>query len=172
MKKITIFSFILFFVFLLASFRPLYYHTGSGGELDSLRKLYEKNVSEWPKPSIDSGVVWKEFKALPKFDTAYFAMMERPEVVLGKILFFDPILSASNQISCSTCHNPQTSWADKLSVSVGHDHQSGKRNTLSLLNVYARKSMFWDGRAATLEERVKNPIEAHDEMAMNTEKLF
>ena len=171
MKKIITFSFILFFVFLCASFRPFYYQTGSAGELDSLRKLYEKKISEWPKPLIDPGVVWEEFKALPKFDTSYFAMMERAEIVLGKTLFFDPILSASNQISCSSCHNPQTSWADKLSVSIGHDHQSGKRNTLSLLNVYARKSMFWDGRATTLEEQARSPIAAHDEMAMNIEKL-
>lgn len=171
MKKFTTVTVILFFIILCASFRPSYYQTVNNTEPDSLRKLYEKDVSQWPQPTIDAGVNWVEFKALPKFDTSYFALMERPEIVLGKTMFFDPRLSASNQISCSSCHNPQTSWADKLSVPIGHDHQAGKRNAISLLNVYARKTMFWDGRVTTLEEQVRNPIAAHDEMAMNIEKL-
>src|SRR5690606_29391209 len=102
----------------------------------------------------------------------YIEMMERPDVVLGKLLFFDPILSGSNQISCSSCHNPQTSWADKLSVSIGHDHTPGTRNTQSLLNVHARKTLFWDGRATTLKSQAQRPIEDRHEMNMNLTKLM
>lgn len=142
-----------------------------GIAIQQLRGLYQRPVSQWPKPTVDSGVNWAEFESLPKVDSSYFTLMEQPDVVLGKMLFFDPMLSGSNQISCSSCHNPQTSWADKLSVSIGHDHQSGGRNTLSLLNVGQRKNFFWDGRAASLEEQVKSPIEAHNEMAMDATKL-
>lgn len=138
---------------------------------DSLRLIYARPMIEWPQPQIDAGVHWEEFSPLPNFDTAYFKIMEQPDVILGKNLFFDPRLSGSNQISCSSCHNPQTSWADKLSTSTGHDHQEGTRNTPSLLNVNARNSFFWDGRAATLEEQVLGPIKAHDEMAMDPDKL-
>ncbi len=138
----------------------------------SLRQLYSRPITEWPKPTIDDGVNWQEFKSLAKLDTSYFSLMERPDIKLGKILFFDPILSGSNQISCSSCHNPQTSWADHLTVSIGHDHQEGDRNTISLLNVHARKSMFWDGRVKTLEEQALSPIEAHNEMAMDLTKLI
>lgn len=134
--------------------------------------LYKKPLSQWPAPTIDSGVVWSEFKSLPKFDTAYFSLMERPDIKLGKTLFFDPILSGSNQISCSSCHNPQTSWGDHLTVPTGHDHLQGTRNSISLLNVYARKTMFWDGRAGSLEEQVLFPIEAHNEMAMDLTKVI
>ncbi|UZJ63019.1 hypothetical protein OKW96_10740 [Sphingobacterium sp. KU25419] len=49
--------------------------------------LYRRPVSEWPKPTIDSGVNWKEFKSLPRLDTSYFSLMERPDVKLGKLLF-------------------------------------------------------------------------------------
>lgn len=138
---------------------------------EKISSLYKRPITEWPKPSIDSGVVWSEFKPLPKFDTSYFSLMERPDIKLGKTLFFDPILSGSNQISCSSCHNPQTSWSDHLTVPTGHDHLQGKRNSISLLNVYARKSMFWDGRAGSLEEQALFPIEAHHEMAMDLTKL-
>ncbi|SFC39109.1 cytochrome c peroxidase [Parapedobacter composti] len=138
---------------------------------DSIATLYRKPLSAWPLPAIDSGVQWQEFAALPGVDTAYFTLMEQPDVVLGKYLFFDPLLSGSNQISCSSCHNPQTSWADKLNTPIGHDHQTGRRNTLSLLNVSERKTLFWDGRATTLEEQALAPISAHDEMAMDARQL-
>lgn len=144
----------------------------SNKSIDDLRILYSKPLSEWPKPTIDSNVVWAEFKPLPKLDSSYFSLMERADVKLGKILFFDPILSSSNQISCSSCHNPQTSWSDHLTVPTGHDHAQGTRNSISLLNVYARKSMFWDGRASSLEEQALFPIEAHHEMDMNLTQLI
>lgn len=161
-------------VFLIVCLLQISFRSGSTREdtpADSLRALYERPVSQWPRPVIDSGIQWQEFKSLPGTDTSYFSVMKRPDVVLGKMLFFDPMLSGSNQISCSSCHNPQTSWADKLSVSVGHDHQVGSRNTPSLLNVKERKTFFWDGRATTLEEQVKSPIEAHNEMSMHTKDL-
>ena len=140
-------------------------------EIQDIRAMYSRPVSEWPKPTIDSGVQWEEFKSLPKLDTSYFSLMEQPKVRLGKLLFFDPILSGSNQISCSSCHNPQTAWGDHSTVPVGHDHLVGNRNTISLLNVHARKTMFWDGRAHSLEEQALSPIEAHNEMAMDLTKL-
>ncbi len=142
------------------------------GTIDSLVQAYRQPVAAWPKPMIDSGVKWEEFSALPKVDSNYFEVMESPEVVLGKYLFFDPILSGSNQISCSSCHNPQTSWADKNTVPIGNDHLEGTRNTPSLLNVYARKTLFWDGRAGSLEEQALGPIEAHHEMNMDLTKLM
>ena len=159
------------FCLLHFSFKEIAY-TASGIKIDSLRGLYERPVMQWPKPNVDSGVKWQEFKPLPDVDSkTYFATMDKPEVVLGKVLFFDPILSGSNQISCSSCHNPQTSWADKLNVPVGNDHGIGDRNAPSLLNVKERKTFFWDGRATTLEEQVSSPISAHNEMAMNLKAL-
>lgn len=165
MKRFGILT--LTFAFAILSFAFL-----DGKSTDDLRSLYSKPIAEWPKPTIDSAVVWSEFKSLPKIDSSYFSLMQRPEVKLGKLLFFDPILSGSNQISCSSCHNPQNAWGDHLSVPIGHDHTAGTRNTPSLLNVYARKSMFWDGRAKTLEEQALFPIEAHHEMAMNLTQLI
>jgi len=169
MKKIYVIALLGLLMLLSISFGS--WNLIRDGAQDSLRAVYARPVAEWPKPSIDTGVMWEEFAPLPNFDTSYFRMMEQADVILGRMLFFDPRLSGSNQISCSTCHNPQTSWADKLSTSVGHDHQTGSRNTLSLLNVHARKTFFWDGRATTLEEQVKSPIQAHDEMAMDPTKL-
>jgi len=138
---------------------------------DGLRALYSRPTTQWPTPDVDSSIQWEEFEALPGPDTSYFRIIAQPKVALGKLLFFDPLLSGSNQISCSSCHDPQQSWADKRSVALGHDHLQGPRNTLSLLNVAARISLFWDGRAQTLESQALSPIEAHHEMASDPTEI-
>jgi cytochrome c peroxidase len=137
----------------------------------SLIDAYKKPIEQWPAAQIDEGVDFQEFAPLPRIDTAFLSQTNTAEVGLGKLLFFDPILSASNQISCSSCHNPQMAWADKLTVALGHDHQEGNRNTPSLLNVHARKTLFWDGRARDLESQALSPIQAHHEMNMNPKEL-
>lgn len=159
---------VIVFCVLHLSFKQVSY-TYNGTSVDSLRAMYERPVASWPKPDIDSGIAWQEFKMLPKTDTSYFSLMEKPKIKLGKLLFFDPLLSGSGQISCSSCHDPQISWGDRRSVALGNDHLRGNRNTISLLNVSHRKNLFWDGRAATLEEQARSPIEAHHEMAMKPE---
>lgn len=131
---------------------------------------YKKPIAQWPKPTIDSGVDWVEFGSIQR-DTAFFTTQELPEVQLGKMLFFDPKLSQSNQISCSTCHDPEMGWTDRRKVALGHDHLEGMRNTPSLYNIGNRKAFFWDGRATSLEEQAEGPLSAHNEMAMDVHLL-
>ncbi|MFB6457232.1 cytochrome-c peroxidase [Chitinophaga sp. Hz27] len=143
--------------------------TGNGYaqlEADSLRALYARPVAEWPRPTIDSGVQYKEFEAILP-DTSLSHLLELPDVNLGKMLFFDPRLSGSNQISCSSCHDPDMAWTDGRRVSLGNDHLQGSRNTPSLLNIgEAHRSFFWDGRSESLEDQAINPIATHHEMDM------
>ncbi|NIG54381.1 cytochrome-c peroxidase [Chitinophaga sp. Cy-1792] len=135
-------------------------------EADSLRALYARPVAMWPMPVIDSGVQWKELEAILP-DTNLPRLLEQPDVNLGKMLFFDPRLSGSNQISCSSCHDPDLAWADGRRVSLGNDHLQGSRNTPSLLNIgEAHRTFFWDGRSESLEDQAINPIATHHEMNM------
>ena len=97
-------------------------------------------------------------------------------VELGRRLFFDPILSADSTMSCSSCHEPKSSFTDNLPVSTGIDNIAGKRSSMSLLNVaYYNKGLFWDGRSKTLEEQallpVEDPIELHDRWPNVVQKL-
>lgn len=131
---------------------------------------YKKPLQYWPKPTVDAEINWKEFEAI-EWDSNYYETQELPEVILGKKLFFDPKLSSSSQISCSSCHNPELGWADGQEVALGNDHLQGKRNTQSLFNIAERTSYFWDGRATTLEKQLVGPISAHNEMNMNPDKL-
>jgi cytochrome c peroxidase len=138
----------------------------------SLRKMYSKPIHLWPAPAIEPGVPWKELEALPIADSTSIAELNDPLVVLGKTLFFDPRLSASNQISCSSCHDPDLSWADGRAVALGHDHQQGKRNTPSLLNISRMETFFWDGRARSLQQQAINPISEPHEMAQDLTRLI
>ena len=55
------------------------------------------------------------------------------KVALGRLLFFDPILSATKTIACATCHQPALGWADGRALAMGIEPL--KRNTLTVLNV-------------------------------------
>jgi cytochrome c peroxidase len=92
---------------------------------------------------------------------------QTPEKVeLGKMLFFEPRLSQSSVIACSTCHNLGLGGTDRIPTSLGHDFQTGGRNAPTVLNAAFFNQQFWDGRAASLEEQAQGPIQAGVEMAM------
>ncbi|RYZ18794.1 MAG: cytochrome-c peroxidase, partial [Sphingobacteriales bacterium] len=86
------------------------------------------------------------------------------KVELGEQLFFDPILSRDQTISCSSCHLPAFAFADTARVSKGVSGRTGVRNTPSAMNLSLQVSFFWDGRSATLEEQALVPIANPDEM--------
>ncbi len=98
--------------------------------------------------------------------------MTQARVELGRMLFFEPRISASGVISCATCHNPALGYTDRIPRAVGHDGQVGERNTPTVLNSGFFGAQFWDGRAATLEEQALGPIEAEVEMAMPLEEAL
>lgn len=88
------------------------------------------------------------------------------EAELGRLLFFDKILSADYSVSCASCHNPEFGFADTAAFSKGIHGKSSSRNTPSVLNMTARPYYFWDGRAANLEAQVYMPIENPNEMGI------
>ncbi len=76
---------------------------------------------------------------------------------LGRMLFFDPRLTGNPAQACATCHNPGLGWADGLSRTMGSSRALG-RHTPSLLNIAYMRAFFWDGRARTLEEAIRQHI--------------
>jgi cytochrome c peroxidase len=94
------------------------------------------------------------------------------KVALGKRLFFETRLSADERLSCSTCHDPAHAFSDTRGLSVGVLGRRGKRHTPTLLGRSLGESQFWDGRAATLEEQVLQPILNPDEMGMTLETVL
>jgi len=87
-------------------------------------------------------------------------------VALGRKLFYEPLLSADGTQSCSSCHNQFKGFTDPSQFSTGIDGVQGDRNAMVLFNLAWSPSLFWDGRANSLEEQalepINNPIEMHD----------
>jgi cytochrome c peroxidase len=94
------------------------------------------------------------------------------KVVLGRRLFFDPILSRDRTLSCATCHDPKLGFTDDKPVAVGVGGQKGTRRSPRLINRGYGKSFFWDGRAASLEEQVIQPIQNPIEMVMTLDEVM
>ncbi|MCF8275764.1 MAG: c-type cytochrome [Flavobacteriales bacterium] len=85
-------------------------------------------------------------------------------VALGRKLFYDPLLSGDNTQSCSSCHRQEQGFGDPRQFSQGIDGSIGNRNANALINLgWNQFGLFWDGRAATLQdlvfEPIRNPIE-------------
>lgn len=89
---------------------------------------------------------------------------------LGRLLFYDPVLSANDDTSCATCHHPDLGFGDALQVSRGA-HGDLRRNALSLWNVAYASPLFWDGRADTLEEQMLFPLTDPQEMGADLQAM-
>lgn len=97
--------------------------------------------------------------------------LDAQKIALGRRLFFDNRLSVDEWLSCASCHDPSHGFSDSRRLSVGILGQRGKRHAPTLLGRGQGESQFWDGRAATLEEQVLQPIFNPEEMGMTTETL-
>lgn len=88
------------------------------------------------------------------------------QALLGEALFFDRRLSVNGTLSCAMCHLPEQGFtANELRTSVGMEGVSLRRNAPTLLNVAFQRTLFHDGRAATLEAQAPMPLLHPDEMA-------
>jgi cytochrome c551 peroxidase len=136
--------------------------------IEKLRKTYSSgDISQWEKPELDEEVIadFQDIGVLPKIIFPENNPYSEAKKELGKMLFFDPRLSKSKQISCASCHDPELAWGDGRTISYGHNRQTGKRNSPSLLNIGYHSVFFWDGRAASLENQALGPITDPVEMA-------
>ncbi len=113
------------------------------------------------------------------------------KIALGRLLFFDPVLSASQEVACATCHHPAYGWTDGRAVSIGvggtglgtkRIFQSTShlpvlnRNAPTIINTAfnglvaktnlnpAWSPMFWDARVTSLETQVFTPMRMREEM--------
>lgn len=127
------------------------------------------------------------FGALPEMVIDPVDNPSTPEKVnLGRMLFWDPILSGDGDIACATCHHPEHDYAENLETSLGvggrglsRARRGGtlvKRNSMTILNTAfngidengnydpANTVSFWDNREKSLEDQALKPIHSIEEM--------
>lgn len=92
------------------------------------------------------------------------------KVLLGRALFYDPVLSRDSTISCSSCHTQYAAFTHvDHALSHGIDGRVGVRNSPSLMNLAWNTSFMWDGRVASIYNQAELPIKHPDEMAETVE---
>lgn len=116
------------------------------------------------------------------------AMAVRPDnpvtperVALGRRLYFDPVLSGANDVSCATCHHPDLGLADGRGRSMGKGGRGlgparaggavVKRGAPTVWNAAFHHRQFWDGRASDLEDQARFPITSAVEMDQRPDEL-
>jgi cytochrome c peroxidase len=137
-----------------------------------------------------------DFKALPlSVSTPPDNMQSAEKIALGRLLFWDPVLSGNKDVACASCHHPSFGYSDGLDLSIGVNGQGlgiarhfispnnipfAKRNSLSIINtafngimtdgtcVPATASMFFDNRTQSLELQSVEPIKTMEEMKGKT----
>ncbi|MCU0430993.1 MAG: c-type cytochrome [Cytophagaceae bacterium] len=95
---------------------------------------------------------------------------------LGRMLFYDPLLSADSTISCASCHLQQTNFTHvDHALSHGIDGKKGTRNSSVLVNLAWSKSFMWDGGINHIEVQplapIENPVEMNSRLSIVVAKL-
>ena len=93
----------------------------------------------------------------------------RAEALLGKKLYFDPILSRDNRVSCATCHGAENG-TDNRAISIGvFGREDPPMNSPTSFNAVFNLAQFWNGRAKDLKEQAEMANQAFAEMDMTPE---
>jgi cytochrome c peroxidase len=86
-------------------------------------------------------------------------------ITLGKTLFYEPLLSGSNRISCGSCHQQKSAFSHQgKDFSLGIHGQPGRRNAPAIQNMAWNPSFFWDGGVHDLDFVPFNPVQDPKEM--------
>ncbi|MCS6934413.1 MAG: c-type cytochrome [Chitinophagales bacterium] len=88
-------------------------------------------------------------------------------VLLGRMLFYDPVLSVDSTLSCAGCHKQEYAFSDGGKAFSQSVFGATKRNTPPIFNVLWMKNFFWDGRAHTLPLQVSDALRAEQDFSAN-----
>lgn len=108
----------------------------------------------------------------PNFYTPdYESHVTTDRVELGKMLFFDPVLSGNGSRSCASCHNPQKAFTDGKKKSIAFNFKGEiARNAPTILNAGLQRSLFHDSRVVFLEDQASDVLVNEVEMHGSLEK--
>ena len=98
----------------------------------------------------------------PRTDASNRAMGQAAAQAWGASLFFDTRLSANQQLSCASCHQPNRAFQDGLATAIGRT--AGQRNTPGLLDVAQWRWLGWDGAHDSLWSASLTPLLSDGEM--------
>ncbi len=112
------------------------------------------------------------------FDPYYYAPAKEPahllqsRIALGKVLFFEPLLSKNGRRACSSCHEPERGFTDGQAKSIALDFNGDVgRNSPTVLNAGLQRAYFFDSRVVYLEDQVAAVMSSHQEFDCSPEEI-
>lgn len=121
---------------------------------DDPNQLYDPTPYIFDRPEIDG-----PNRFFPEMVVPPENPLTEAKVDLGRMLFYDPILSVDSGMNCAACHAPDASFTDPRRLSINAIGGQTRRNSMVLMNLgWNRGGFFWDGRAETLEEAVDDAV--------------
>jgi len=102
----------------------------------------------------------EDFLNLRFYSNSAFIPLDNPATIqLGKMLFYDPILSEDLSMSCASCHDPKKGFADGLPKSkTNKAHTFTKRHAPTLIDAGFSTRFFWDLREYNLEQQIAHVV--------------
>ncbi|MBC7384252.1 MAG: cytochrome-c peroxidase [Bacteroidia bacterium] len=104
--------------------------------------------------------------------TAQIIPINNNIATLGRVIFYDKMLSINNAIACASCHKQEMAFADGEKFSMGFANMLTKRNSMAIINPIFSQAMhsgfFWDIRETELNMMVIKPVQNHIEMGFDT----
>jgi cytochrome c peroxidase len=95
------------------------------------------------------------------------------KIKLGRLLFYDPVLSADGMVSCASCHNPYNAFAHTdHALSHGIHDSIGRRNAPALFNLAWQRELMWDGSVKHIDAQARVPITSPGEMGETMEGVL
>jgi cytochrome c peroxidase len=108
----------------------------------------------------------------PKYDFEKNPLSEN-KVLLGRALFYDPLLSKDNIISCASCHSPFSAFTHiDHALSHGIHDSIGTRNSPALMNLAWQNLFMWDGAVNNLDMQALAPLSHPSEMGSSIQELI
>jgi len=112
-----------------------------------------------------------EYFPIPVYDFSKNPLTEN-KILLGRTLFYEPMLSKNNTISCESCHSPFSAFTHiDHTLSHGIHDSIGTRNSPALMNLAWQKYFMWDGAVNNLDMQALAPISHPSEMGSSINEV-
>lgn len=159
--------------FLKSYINPLYIKIGEAQNVLGLPTIHD--ISPLPiAVNAQSDNIFSDEFINPGFYTGYGASHADEAIIsLGKLLFFDPALSQTNNRSCASCHQPDKAFTDGLVKSIATGYEGTvDRNAPTVINSVFATRYFHDMRTEQLEKQVEHVLIDKKEFQSTYLKLF
>ncbi len=159
--------------FLRQFINPLYKLTLDAQLALNIETIYDATVIPQAVNYFSDNVFKPDF-----LNAHYYAKLEQAEyndtmLKLGRLLFFDPVLSGSNDRACASCHKPELAFTDGRAKSTAFNFQgSVKRNSPTLINAIFADRFFYDLRVKVLEDQIEHVITSEEEFHTSFKEVF